>query len=151
MPVQLDPIGARAKRLSQLDVDCLAEIKRELNRFRFDPYFRGRGQRVPLRQFADLCAVSRQTLYDLVRGDRKGIEPATRDRIMAAIALVKNDGLRWQRVVLRKAIVERRVIAPGLIDWQPRMPNGEPPPPIKQRQRTPAQARHDHPNLLVLK
>lgn len=147
MPRQLDPIGARARRMNALDVECLAEIKTQLNKFRFDPFYRGHGKRVPLRQLADLCAVSRQTLYDLVRGERKGIEPTTRDRILAAIALVNDRGLRWQRVAVRKAVIERRVIEPGLIEWRPIMPDGSAPPLIKQRQRTPGQARNDHPNL----
>ena len=127
------PLVMRDKRMQALDLQCIADIQRSLNRFRFDPQFRGNGKRVPLRQFAELCGVSRQTLYDLVRGDRKGIEPHTRDRILHAIALVSEHGLRWKRTAIRKAIVERRVIVPGLIEWTPVMPNGGPPPLIPQR------------------
>ena len=127
------PLEANIRRINQLDLDCIADIQRSLNRFRFDPQFRGNGKRVPLRQFAELCGVSRQTLYDLVRGDRKGIEPTTRDRILHAIKLVTECGLRWKRTAIRKAVIERRVIVPGLIEWTPVMPNGEPPPMIPRR------------------
>jgi hypothetical protein len=141
------PLEMRARRMGYLDLQCIDDIKRQLNKFRFDPAYRGNGQRVPLRQLADLCGVSRQTLYDLVRGDRKGIEPHTRERILAAIALVTERGLRWKRTVIRKPVVERRLIAPGLIEWMPMMPDGSAVPLILRRQRTPGQARHDHPKL----
>jgi transcriptional regulator with XRE-family HTH domain len=134
------PLEGRAHRMGMLDVDCLVEIKRTLRRFQFDPAFRGNGNRVPLRQFAELCGVSRQTIYDLVRGDRKGIEPSTRDRILNAIELVTQHGLRWKRIAVRKPVVERRVIDPGLIEWTAVMPNGKPAPPIPQRHRTQARA-----------
>jgi transcriptional regulator with XRE-family HTH domain len=129
------------QRMKALDVECLAEIKRQLNKFRFDPAFRGQGKRVPLRQFAKYCGVSRQTLYDLLRGDRKGIVPETRDRIMAAFALVNDQGLRFKRVIIRKPVVERRrrrrrLIAPGLIEWQAVMPNGAAVPPMPRRHLT---------------
>lgn len=139
------PLHARQVRMSQLDLDCIADIVRHLNKFRFDPAYRGKGKRVPMRQLAVICGVSRQTLYDLVRGDRKGIEPSTRDRILAAIALVTDQGLRWKRTVVRKPVIERRLVAPGAVEWVPVMPDGSPPPLIKQRQR-PA-ARHDHSHL----
>jgi hypothetical protein len=135
------PLEQRAKRMGMLDVDCLVEIKRTLRRFQFDPAFRGNGNRVPLRQFAELCGVSRQTIYDLVRGDRKGIEPSTRDRIMHAIALVTERGLRWKRQAVRKPVVERRIIDPGLIEWTAVMPDGSPPPAIPQRHYKPGGVR----------
>lgn len=130
------PIDGYTRRMRQLDIECLVEINRALNKFRFDPFYRGKAKRVPLVQFADYCGVSRQTLYDLVRGDRKGIEPATRDRILHAIELVEKHGLRFHRVVVRKSVIERRVISPGVIEWQPVMPNGAAPPPLPQRQQS---------------
>lgn len=134
----LNPLFAYSRRMSQLDVECLIEIRRTLNRFRFDPAYRGGGQRVPLRQFADLCGLSRQSLYDIVRNDRKGIEPQTRDRIMAAIALIDR-GVRFKRVVVQPAVVERIVHSPAVVEWQAIMPDGQPAPMIPRRPRTPAQ------------
>jgi hypothetical protein len=134
MPPFDSPLRARQVRMNMLDLDCLAEIRRWLNKFRFDPNYRGPGQRVPLRQLAELCAVSRQTLYDLIRGDRLGIEPATRDRINAAIVLIDQRGLRWRRKVIRQPTIMKRIaFTPTIIEWQAVMPDGSRPPPIPQR------------------
>jgi hypothetical protein len=127
------PLNMHALAMRKFDTECMADIRRTLLRFSNDPAFRGSGKRVPLRQFAELVGVSRQTLYDLVRGDRKGLEPSTRDRLQAGIKLVLEGGLRWKRVAIRKPVVERRVIDPGLIEWTAVMPNGDPPPPIRRR------------------
>jgi hypothetical protein len=129
----VSPLEQGARRLAGLDLACIDEIKRLLNKFRFDAQYRGKGKRVPWRQFAELSGVSRQTLYDLVRGDRKGIEPATRDRIMAALKMVLEGGVRWRRITVRKPVVERRVIAPGLIEWIAVMPDGTPAPLIPRK------------------
>jgi hypothetical protein len=130
---QHSPLVAHDRRMGMLDIECIDEIKRLLNKFRFDAQYRGYGNRVPWRQFSELCGVSRQTLYDLVRGDRKGIEPATRDRIFAALKMVLEQGVRWKRITVRKPVVERRVIAPGLIEWIAIMPDGTPAPLIPRK------------------
>jgi len=137
-----------ARRVRALDRECVAEIRRTLMMFQRDPVFRGAGRRVPLRQFAALCGVSRQTLYDITWSDRKSLEPATRDRIMRAINMVFIDGLRWKRVAVRRPKIKRIVIDPGLIEWRPVMPNDGPVPNLPRRQISPAQARaHDYPNI----
>ena len=136
------------RRLNALDTECLNDIRRILMEFQRDPKFRGNGNRVPLRQFAELCGVSRQTLYDITWSDRKGLEPATRDRIMRAIGIVINDGLRWRRVAVRRAKIKRITLVPAIVEWRPVMLTGAPVPNLPRRQLTPAQARnYDYSNL----
>ena len=134
--------AAHAAKFIDRDSACLADIRRELMAFQVGAEFRGKANRVPLRQFAQLCGISRQTLYDIARSDRKALEPHTRDAILAAIKLIRQGGLRWKRIAVRKAVVERRVITPGLIEWRAVMPDGSAPPPIPPRQYSQAQLDH---------
>ena len=71
------------------------QIRRALNRFRFDPEFRGPTGRVPITAFANLVAVSPQALYKIMGGAHMRYD--TRARIIAGIRLVLERGLRWQR------------------------------------------------------
>lgn len=136
--------GLNAKRL---DTECIEAIKRTLLLFRNDPQFRGKGKRVPLRQFSDLCGVSRVTLYDVMRGERQALEHRTRDRILHAIALVIHGGLRWQRSYTNP-VREIRTIKKGTISWTPVMPNGDPPPLIRRREpRRGKKEKHGYANL----
>ena len=71
------------------------QIRRALNRFRFDPEFRGPHGRVPITAFAGLVAVSPQALYKIMAGAHMRYD--TRARIIAGIRMVLERGLRWQR------------------------------------------------------
>jgi hypothetical protein len=148
----VSPLDGYNKCMSKLDTECLGKIREALDRFQRDPIYRGAGKRVPLRQFADLCGLSRQSLYDIVGNQRKGIEPRTRDRILAALKLV-NAGLRFRRVTLQKAIVTRTCIVhqPAIVEWQAVMPNGQRPPPIPGRPRgligSGRRNKHDQPGM----
>jgi hypothetical protein len=71
------------------------EIRGALNRFRFDPEFRGPTGRVPITAFAELVNVSPQALYKIMAGAHMRYD--TRERIAAGIARVLERGLRWHR------------------------------------------------------
>ena len=72
-----------------------AEIRGHLQRFRFDPEFRGRAGRVPITAFAALVNVSPQALYKIINGAHMRYD--TRARIAAGIKLILQRGLRWHR------------------------------------------------------
>ena len=139
------PLEMRTIAMHAFDTQCIPEIRRLLFRFRLDPEYRGSAKRVPMRQFSELCGVSRQTLYDIMHGDRAGLEPHTRDAILGALDLVLNKGLRWRRVVT-PAVIERyrRVITPAIVRWAPVMPDGTSPPPLRTR---PKIVKHDRAHL----
>lgn len=75
-----------------------ANIRRMLLRFRSDPIFHGTDQRVPLVQFAVMCGVTRQTLYSLTKQTSDFVlMPKTRERLLAGIRMVTEQGVRWRR------------------------------------------------------
>jgi hypothetical protein len=127
----VSPLDGYNRRMTHLDVECLGKIREAINGFRREQFYRGTGRRVPLRQFAELCGLSRQSLYAIIKHDRKGLEHSTRDRILAAINLV-NQGLRFKRVIIQKAVVERTVHQPAIFEWRAVMPDGRPAPLIPQ-------------------
>lgn len=76
-----------------------ADIRRELLKFRFDQKYQGRGNRVPIARFAELCSLSRQTLHNLTNENLAvGLLPETAKRIKAALEIVLNQGVRWRRI-----------------------------------------------------
>lgn len=72
-----------------------AEIRGHLQRFRFDPEFRGPAGRVPITAFARLVNVSPQALYKIIGGAHMRYD--TRARVAAGIKVILQRGLRWHR------------------------------------------------------
>jgi hypothetical protein len=71
------------------------EIRAALNRFRFDPEFRGAAGRVPITAFAELVNLSPQALYKFMAGQHMRYD--TRARLLAGVRMVLTRGLRWHR------------------------------------------------------
>lgn len=151
MPQIRSSLDGAVLRLKACTED-LDDIRRALHLFSNDPIYRGDGNRVPLRQLAKLCGVSRKTLYDIMAGDRPRLVITTAERIRAAIELVLKGGLRWRRrrngpTVVRYRVIKRIKI--GRAVWYPVMPNGEEPPALPRPE--PRKQKHDHPKLRLLK
>jgi hypothetical protein len=104
------------------------EIRRQLMRYRFDPEFHGRGNRVPMRQFALLVGISRQALYHIMARDYRRLSRQSLTRFHAAIAEIER-GLRWRRTSR---------------DWVALMKDGSEPPSNARRHEN---FYHGHPNL----
>jgi hypothetical protein len=99
--------------MTRLYDPSLEDIRRELLKFRFDPAYRGRDQRVPIDAFARFVGVTRQTLYSLMaRVQLFDLTAATRLKIGTGIAMVTMKGMRWRR---RNGA------------WAPYMPDGSTP------------------------
>jgi len=88
-------VGRPKTRSSEQELDA---IRRELLRFRYDPEFKGRGNRVSLRHLARLVGLPRSLLYEIMhRQLRFNPSPHLRRRLRYAIDLVLVHGLRWHR------------------------------------------------------
>jgi hypothetical protein len=84
------------------------EIKRELTRFLFDPRYKGKNNRVPLKTFCRYVGISRRHVWDIVLGDRKmGAKSLTRmgpviEKIMDGRLQFVRRGLIWEICETRK-------------------------------------------------